>query len=355
MAMSSRISAKGKPPTISDVARHAGVSVMTVSRVINGENNVRETTKETVRRSIAHLRYSPNISARSLAGNRNYKLALLYTNPSSFYLSELLVGALEAIAKHGHQLLVHKLHEHDELNASAAALSVLIDRYDGVIVTPPFGDSSKVRAFMKKHDFPAVYLSGMNDKGRNRKICIDDYAAAREMTDHLLSLGHTNIAFIKGHPNQYSSEERLRGFEEAMESAGVVVPKRNIVQGFFTYQSGLDAARKLIGRKSSPPTAIFASNDDMAAACLAVCASKGLAAPRDISIAGFDDSPIASCVYPRLTTVRQPLFDMASESLDQLIGLISSTGDERESASRVILPYEIVIGGSTGAPASHSN
>lgn len=339
---------KCKPPTISDVARHAGVSVMTVSRVINGEKNVRDVTKENVRASIRTLHYVPNISARSLAGNRNYKLALLYSNPSAFYLSELLVGALEEIAKHGHQLLVHKFKENNSPQDVSDKLSTLVDMFDGVLIIPPFADSSHVRTFMKNHDFPAVYLSGRNDRGLNRKVCIDDHAAAYEMTNHLIGLGHRDIAFIKGHPNQYSSKERLRGFTDAMEDAGLTVPKRNVAQGYFTYDSGLEAARKLVMRKPGPPTAIFASNDDMAAACLAVCAASGLNSPADVSIAGFDDSPIASCVYPRLTTVKQPLVTMAATALENLVNLVAAPPEERTSARRIVLPYEIIQGQSTG-------
>ena len=338
---------KDKSAKLSDVARHAGVSPMTVSRVINGESNVRKTTKDRVLKSIEALDYKPNLSARALAGKRAYKVALLYGNPSSFYLSELLVGALEEISRHGHQLLVHKVSETDAEKAVQESLSSLIGEYDGVIVPPPLSDYSNVREFLVGHDFPAVYLSGLSSGGRNRKIFIDDFKAAKEVTNYLIKLGHREIGFIKGNPNQYATGERLRGYKAALSEQGMSYEKKLVVPGLFTYDSGLKAARKLLAGETRP-TAIFASNDDMAAATLAVAASEGLVVPRDLSVVGFDDSPLASAVFPRLTTVKQPLDAMAAEAVNSLLALISPS--KKLSPDTVEMTYQIIYGESTGAP-----
>ena len=341
---------KASPVKLSDVARHAGVSSMTVSRVINGESNVRESTKKLVLESISTLNYKPNISARALAGKRAYKLALLYGNPSAFYLSELLVGALEEISQHGHQLLVHKVSKTDSETKVRESLSNLISEYDGVIVPPPLSDYSSVRDFLIYNDLPAIFLSGLSGGGRNRKICIDDFEAARELTTYLIELGHTQIGFIKGNPNQYASEQRLRGYKAALSDQNLSYDKKLVVPGMFTYDSGLKAARKLlIGTKR--PTAIFASNDDMAAATLAVAATEGLTVPKDLSVAGFDDSPLASAVFPRLTTIKQPLDEMAALAVNSLIELIGLPKKLGKTDNEIVqMNFRIIHGASTGAP-----
>ena len=332
------------------MAAHAGVSPMTVSRVINAEKNVREETRALVQKSIKALSYKPNLSARALAGNKSYRLALLYGNPSAFYLSELLVGALEEISKHGNQLLVHKVSEDGAEDSVADSLSSLVGAYDGVIVPPPLSDFSSVRDFLHRNDIPAAFLSGLDGNGRSRKVCIDDYEAAKELTSYLIDLGHKKIAFIKGNPNQYSSGERLRGYKDALKEHSVDIEKSFIVPGLFTYRSGLKAAESLLALPT-PPTAIFASNDDMAAATLAVAASHGFEVPHKLSVAGFDDSPLASAVFPRLTTVKQPLSDMAAEAVSALLEMVSASDAKKvEPPHRVTMQFQLVRGASTATP-----
>ena len=337
-----------KAATIDDVARHAGVSPMTVSRVINGEANVRDTTRARVVKSIEALKYRPNHSARALAGNRAYKIAFLYGNPSAFYLSELLVGALEEISKFGHQLLVQRVSESASPDEAVEGLSKVLGEYDGVIVPPPLSDSEIVRTFLLENDIPAVFLSGVEGNGRSRKICIDDYKAAKEITNHLIDLGHARIGFIKGNPNQFSSGERLRGYQDALAKAGVSFDQKMVMRGLFTYNSGLAAAKKLLALPERP-SAIFASNDDMAAAVLAVAAEKGIPVPGELSVVGFDDSPLASAVFPRLTTVKQPLSKMAARAVDELIKLVGQKTDDSNGKRRLVMKHRLVIGDSTAA------
>lgn len=340
---STAASGRDQSVKLSDVARHAGVSAMTVSRVINGEASVRESTKERVLESISALNYRPNLSARALAGNRAYRVALLYGNPSAFYLSQLLVGALEEISQHGHQLLVQKVSESGSHEKVREGLAGLAGAYDGVIVPPPLSDFPQVREFLVEQDMPAVYLSGLTGGGRSRRISVDDFAAAKEMTSYLLGLGHRRIGFIKGNPNQFATKERLRGYKAALADHSVPYDAKLVAPGAFTYASGLKAAGKILS--GDPPTAIFASNDDMAAAALAVASSRGLKVPQDISIAGFDDSPLASAVFPRLTTVRQPLDTMAAQAVNTLIDLIRKPNTSAaEKARGLEIPYKMIIG-----------
>jgi LacI family transcriptional regulator len=181
-------------------------------------------------------------------------------------------------------------------------------------------------------------------------VRIDDYHAAREMTLHLISLGHTRIAFIKGQPTQTASAQRLAGFEAAMEESGLEVDPALVVQGYFTYKSGLEAAEKLLGRKRIP-TAIFASNDDMAAAAISVAHRRALDVPGDLSVVGFDDTPIATTVWPELTTVRQPIAAMAEAAINLLLHKIRRPKD-RHATQPVdhLVPYVLVKRDSVAAP-----
>src|SRR5688572_18935304 len=286
---------KGGAVTIHEVARHASVSPMTVSRVINGESNVRDTTRELVMQAVRALNYRPNPAARVLAGARDTRIALIYSNPSASYLSEMLVGALDGSHRAAAQLVLDRW---DNLKPAAekAAAQKLSEGITGVILPPPLCESKSIAAAFAAEGVPAVAMA----TGRAREdvscVRIDDFHAAREMTLHLISLGHSRIAFIKGQPTQTASGQRLAGFEAAMAESGLEVDPALVVQGYFSYKSGLEAAEKLLARKRLP-TAVFASNDDMAAAVISVAHRRSLEVPGDISVVGFDDTPIATTVW----------------------------------------------------------
>jgi LacI family transcriptional regulator len=307
--------------TIADVARRAGVSPMTVSRVVNGEASVRAGTREKVNAAVKALHYIPNQAARGLAGSKQIRVGVLYSNPSAGYLNELLVGVLNR-SSHGHlQLIVEKC---DADGAEVGVARALIaNGVDGIILPPPLCDSGKVIDLIARKGTPAVAIaSGQPDK-RVSAIGIDDYRAAYEMTRHLLSLGHVRIGFIVGHPNQTASARRLAGFRTAMKEARIEVTDDLVAQGAFNYRSGLDAAEILLA-VDPRPTAIFASNDDMAAATVAVAHRVGLDVPGDLAVAGFDDAALATTIWPQLTTVRQPITDMASAAVDLLLQQIKA-------------------------------
>jgi LacI family transcriptional regulator len=306
-----------KPATVTDVARLAGVSTMTVSRVVNGEPTVKQAARAKVQAAVAALNYTPNPAARKLAGSRPILLGLLYSDSRAGYLSGFMLGLLGKISLRHVQLNAQYCDAGDD--GVEAVEHMIAKGIDGIILPPPFCESQALLDLIARSGTPAVTVSA----GRPSPLCygvsIDDYQAAYEMTRHLLALGHQRLGFIMGDPGHSSSERRLAGFRAAAGEAGLD-PEHDIqtVQGRFTYHSGLDAAEQLLsgGRR---PSAIFASNDDMAAATVAVAQRLGLYVPSDLTVVGFDDAPLATTIWPELTTVRQPVGDMASMAVDMLV------------------------------------
>lgn len=334
--------------TINDVARRAGVSPMTVSRVINGEKNVKPATRELVEAAIRELNYAPNPAARSLASADLIRIGLLYSNPSAAYLSEFLVGSLDQCRRSNVQLVVEKCEpDTDEVTV---AEQLVASGVDGIILPPPLCDSASVIRMLARSHTPAVAVATGAPAPTVSAVSIDDYKAALEMTRHLIALGHRRIGFIIGHPNQSASKRRLAGYQAALAQAGIEESSELIAQGYFTYRSGLDAAEKLLSL-GEPPSAIFASNDDMAAASVAVAHRHGLDVPSDVTVCGFDDTALATTIWPELTTIHQPITDMSRAAVDLLIGEIRRRrASEAEQHSHILLDFTLVRRQSDAAP-----
>lgn len=351
----SRISRRSRgTATIQDVARRAGVSAMTVSRVVNGVKNVRESTREAVLEAIKLLNYSPNTAARNLAAGEVTQIGLLYSNPSAAYLSQFLVGALEAARRAGCHLVIEACESEIAADQAEAAHRFAQTEVEGVVLPPPLSESAVVQKELRLAGTPFVTVGGGKRNADDLNVRIDDFAAAAAITTHLIELGHRHLGFIRGHPNQKISEERFRGFCRALVDHGLDPKKVPVEQGYFSYRSGLTAAEKLLSA-ANPPTAIFASNDDMAAAAVNVAHRRGLAVPGDLSVVGFDDTAPATTVWPELTTVRQPIATMAEAAVDMLIASLKAhrTGDTPQPTSRV-LDHQLVIRDSSGPPAATS-
>jgi LacI family transcriptional regulator len=336
-------------PTISDVAAKAGVSPMTVSRVINGEANVRAETRERVDEAIKALDYSPSSAARTLAGGEEIRIGLLHSNPSFNYLSQLLVGSLDQASRLNVQLIVEKCD--DEAEEQSAVDHLIRARLDGIILTPPLSESLPVLEAIHKRNIPVVAVATGRAPDWALSVSIDDHAAAYEMTRHLVTLGHTRIGFIKGNPRQTASDERLQGYKDALRDAGLADIPELLVQGLFTYRSGLDAAEQLIDLPE-PPSAIFASNDDMAAATVAIAHRRGLDVPSDLTVCGFDDTALATTIWPELTTIRQPVFEMSRTAVDLLVREIRARNAETRPAreQHVLAEFELIRRQSDAAP-----
>jgi len=339
----------GKVITIHDVARHADVSPMTVSRVINGESNVREETRARVAASIAVLRYKPNQAARSLASADAIHIGVLYANPSANYLSEFLLGSLEQSSLSGCQLVIEKC-EGAETEVEAVQ-RLLKGGIDGVVLPPPLCDSEQSLKAVREAGIAVVLVASGKPAPDLWAVSINNFEASRAMTRHLLELGHRRIAFINGNPNQTATGQRFHGYVEAMTEAGLSVDADQVAQGYFTYRSGLEAAERLLD--GARPTAIFASNDDMAAATMAVAHRRGLDVPSDLSIAGFDDTPLATTVWPELTTIRQPIADMAREAVRLLVEQIRGRrGGAAPQVVHKMLKFTLVKRDSSVAPGA---
>lgn len=334
--------------TIADVARRAGVSPMTVSRVVNGEENVRESTRARVSAAVAALHYIPNQAARRLAGSKLIRIAVLYSNPSAGYLNELLVGVLNS-ASVGHLQLVVEKCEAGEGEVEVAR-GLIANGVDGIILPPPLCDSAQLLDVITAKPTPAVAIASGQPDERICAIGIDDFRAAFEMTRHLMALGHQRIGFITGHPNQTASARRLAGFREAMSESGIQVADELIAQGMFNYRSGLDAAEALLAT-TPRPTAIFASNDDMAAATVAIAHRLGLDVPGDLTVAGFDDAALATTIWPELTTVRQPIAEMAAAAVELLVRQIRARrAGGAGTSEHVTMDFSLIRRQSDAAP-----
>jgi len=335
-------------PTISDVARLANCSPMTVSRVINNEASVREQTRAAVLEAIEKLDYKPNRAARSLAGAAQMRIALLYSNPSASYLSELLMGTLDQASRSDVHLVVERCEfDKDE----EKVVSRLIESgIDGFLLPSPLCDEAALCDRLAREGSRAVLIGPGKAHPDHSAVLIDEYQAAYDMTQHILGLGHKRIGFIIGNPHQTASGLRLQGFLEAMAAAGLEVTDDLVMQGLFTYRSGYDAAVRLLDQPD-PPTAIFASNDDMAAAVVAVAHRRHLDVPVDLSVCGFDDTAIASTIWPELTTIRQPIAEMARCAVD-LLGneLRGGRNGKALKPVHVTLDYTLVRRGSDAAP-----
>lgn len=335
-------------PTIADVAAEAGFSPMTVSRVINGEKNVREATRDAVRAAIGKLNYAPNLAARSLAGAEQIRIGMLYSNPSAAYLSRFLVGSLEQARMSHVQLVIEKCDSGQDVEDVIREL--INSGVDGIILSPPLCDSEQILDIIEKSGTACVVVANWRPAGALSVIQIDDIEAAAVMTRHIIKLGHKRIGFIHGSPDHKASHQRWLGFSAAMNAAGIDINPDYVAQGLFTYRSGLDAAEHLLNLPS-PPTAIFAANDDMAAATITVAHRRHLDVPKDLTVCGFDDTDFAQSIWPELTTIHQPIADMARAAVEMLVDQIRArrSGSAEEHDHRM-LDFTFVRRESDGAP-----
>lgn len=339
---------KASAITIDDVAAHAGVSAMTVSRVINGHAGVREGNRERVMRSVLELDYRPNPAASALAAAQHTCIALIYTNPSASYLRELLVGALRGSTRAAAQLVIATW---DDLGAQARreAARQLSSSVAGVILPPPLCESKDIVDEFLLGGIPVISIASSHFSDSVSCVRIDDRQASHDMVSHLIRQGHTRIGYIKGDPNQTASAHRLQGYRDALDDVGIAYDAALVQAGCFTYRSGLEAAERLLALPQ-PPSAIFASNDDMASAVVSVAHRRGLEVPRDLSVVGFDDTSASTMVWPELTTIRQPVAEMADTAIDILLREIRRPSASARGIVNHVLPHQLVTRASVSRP-----
>ncbi len=330
--------------TMVDVAHAAGVSFKTVSRVLNGEAYVRESTRDKVLAAARSLDYQFNHAARSLRSGAAQIVALIVDNPSRAYMESVHLGALQQCQKAGLHVMMEGGTTGADIDLDALERSIVQTAPMGVVVTPPLCDNPAVIDMLRRRNIRHVMIASGQPETVAASVNMDDVAAARDMTAYLIGLGHRRIGFIKGHPDHAATGMRLKGYRAALSDAGIAADETLVAQGLFDWASGLESADTLLDLKDRP-TAIFASNDDMAAAVIAAAYRRDLHVPRDLSVAGFDDTPVAGVISPQLTTIYQPIVEMVSEAVRILTDRVAGAGGE---TARITLPYKLVERGSTG-------
>jgi len=327
---------------IEDVAAAAGVSMKTVSRVLNREPNVRADTRERVLAAVDTLNYIPDFSARSLAGNKSFLIALLYNNPSANYLMEVMGGVLAACESHQYNMLLCPLDfERPGIVAEVEAL-VARSQPDGLVLTPPITDLPALLARLSELEIPSASISPKvhaNCSG----VAMDETQAACDMVAHLVSLGHRRIAHIAGHPAHGASDWRVQGYRQGLQGAGIQFDPCLLMAGEFTFESGVRGAEELLNLEQRP-TAIFAANDDTAAGVITVALARNLRIPEDLSVCGFDDTPMSRHIFPALTTVHQPTHEMGRLATLELLASIRKAEGKR----MLHVPYSLQMRRSTG-------
>lgn len=336
--------------TINDVAELAGVSIKTVSRVVNDEPNVREATRQKVEKAIAQLKYRPNLSARNLASHRSHQVVLVYDDPSvyvtpsSAYIIRMQEGMLTACKQANCDLLIHPCnYRHADVGDE---LRTLIERSrpDGVVIAPPLSNMASIVDAIARTATPYVRVSPGKDNGHEFSVATNDREISAEMTGYLASLGHTRIAFITGHSEHQAVANRLKGYRDGLRESGLEFDQNLVASGDSSMASGAACAETLLDL-AEPPTAVFAANDDMAAGVIRVANLRGIRVPEQLSVAGFDDSALAQHISPALTTVRQPLKTMAETAA---LALIGNNGEDVMQSGTLTIPAELRIRESTG-------
>lgn len=329
---------------IRDVAERAGVAVKTVSRLLNGHPYVRAETREKIERAMRELDFRPSVAARILSGAKSNQVALIYDNHSPYYMFQIQAGCWDACKAQGIRLIAQPVDIEDPAVGEQVRGLVMETHVDGIILSSPVTDCEAVLATLDRLDIPFVRISPGTNHALTSSVFMDDAQAADDMTSLLINKGHRRIGFIKGHPNHMASDERQFGYRRALDRAGIAFEPGLVRDGEFDVESGIRAARELLDLPN-PPTAIFASNDDMAAGVLAVAHERDIDVPGELSVVGFDDTPLARTVYPPLTTIHQPMAELARTATEILV----SGGDINHQR----LPHLLVERASVAPPKGY--
>jgi len=344
--------------TIRHVAADAGVSLQTVSRVINNESTVRPEMRRRVQDSIEKLGYVPSIAAQRLGGSRSYLILALNDRDRTIadwrerqgtdWVDQMLLGGMLKVAEYGYRLMFELVDTHDdhierELRATLAALQP-----DGVILTPPHSENPQITGLLEEVGMTFARIGSMK-LGAGIALSMDEERAAAAATRHLADLGHRRIGFIAGSAEYSLSKRRVAGWQSEMERHGLPI-KGLLAKGDFTLESGMEATRKLLDA-SKPVTAIIASNDRMSLGALAVARERGMNVPRDLSLLSFDNTPMVRFTQPPLTAVDQPVAQLAALAAEMIILRLR---DEEVPKQPIIVEADIVERQSTAAPRADS-
>ena len=318
-------------PTINDVARIAGVSKKTVSRVINQSPLLNGDTRQRVEKVIAELGYVPNPQARALALRRNFLIGLIHDNPNAQMVLHVQQGMLEVLRDTEFELIVHPVDRGSPTMLEDVSHFLERQRPYGVMLLPPISENEQLAQLCERIGCRYVRMGSAVFAEPENMVASNDREAVRGAVEHLIAAGHRRIGFVTGPHGFRSAIERQKGYEEALEAAGLPVLRTLMVGGDYLFESGMRAAERLLDL-SPRPTAVFASNDEMAAGVLHVARERGLNVPQDLSIIGFDDTSIAAHLWPPLTTVRWPIITMARAAALKLVGSPIDDDEEGEAS-----------------------
>jgi LacI family transcriptional regulator len=328
--------------TIREVARAAGVSVATVSRVLNESGPVAGETRDRIRRVAGEMRYIPNDAARSLSMRRTGTLGVLLPDLYGEFFSEVIRGLDQAAQRARFHLLLSS--SHNNRHDIEAALQAMRGRVDGLVVMSPHIDVAVLAANLPE-SLPAVMLNTPQSTSEFDTLSVDNFGGARAMVAHLAGHGHRRIAMVRGPEPNHDAEERLRGYRTALVDAGIAPDAALEVEGDFTEESGYRAVRRLLELRL-PPTAIFAANDSTAIGSMSALREAGVSVPGQVAVAGFDDIPISRYLTPALSSVRVSINDLGARAMEQLVRAV----EEQNQHERIhqTLPTSLVIRDSCG-------
>lgn len=336
--------------TIRDVAERAGVSIKTVSRVINDEPFVRESTRQRVLDAIEDLGFAVNLSARRLAKGQSFAIGLIFHNASWHYIQGVQRSALETARMSGYSTILHPCDVSKPGDTEQILRMVSQQVVDGLLFTPPTDNATELLQELHAQRFPFVRLTPVDRHSPWPYVTTTDFQGANDMTHYLLRLGHKRIAYVVGPSEQRAASDRFDGYKAALAEAGLKLAPELLAQGDDHFDAGY-AAAQLVLRADPRPTAIFCNNDEMAAGANAAVFDAGLRVPTDVSIAGFDDVSLSRQVWPTMTTVRQPIDEIAREATKLLLGMLN--GEEIDDLS-VVIPTTLIVRKSTCPPVNSS-
>jgi len=313
--------------TINDVAKQAGVSIKTVSRVINNETSVRQLTREKVQLAVDELNYQPNLSARNLAGTKSYSVAYIYDNPNAYYIIDMQEGILSACKQQGFELLIHPCDSKSMSVTDEVVNMVKQARIAGLILTPPLSEMPEFVKSLVALDVKVVRIMSGDVAPDELSPCVmvNDREAAQTITQHLIDLGHKDIGFLAGDAEHMSTIERYKGYRRALKASNIEFNKSLVIEGDYSFDSGVNGAKKLMSGKSTSanqPTAIFSCNDEIAAGALFAARLMNISIPEQLSIVGFENSPFSRQTWPKLTTADQPNNQIAEDAANLLISQV---------------------------------
>lgn len=318
-----------------------------MSRALNDAPHVSETVRRKVKEAAAALDYHPNLAAQSLIARRSYLIGLTYERPSPSYVVELQNGALGRLENERYRLVVLPFN-HVASRPEELGKLLLRAGLDGVLLAPPACDQPVLLDMIERQKLPYARINPHSDLDRGLVVAMDEVAAGHTVAAHILSLGHRRVGVILGDPSHAASRGRLEGYRQAFDEAGVAIDDSLVGTGDFTYDVGYRVALELLDRPLRP-TAILAQNDDMAVAAIAAARDLGLSVPQQLSVAGFDNSEVSRTAWPQLTTVHQPVREMAWDAANRLIAALDG---ETDSAApyRHDHPHELLVRASTAPP-----